>query len=74
MLGSVRVGVHDDFFDLGGDSLRSLQVTARIRAAFATVLTPHDVLTARTVARLAELVEERILAELEADLAATDEL
>ena len=28
-----RVGRHDDFFDLGGDSIKALMVTSRIRAA-----------------------------------------
>uniref|UniRef100_UPI0038998E4D non-ribosomal peptide synthase/polyketide synthase n=1 Tax=Saccharothrix syringae TaxID=103733 RepID=UPI0038998E4D len=64
-LGAARVGAEDDFFALGGDSMRSMLVTSRARAAFGVPLTPHDVLTARTVANLARLVEERILQELE---------
>jgi hypothetical protein len=60
-----RVGVEDDFTALGGDSMRSLLVTSRCRAAFGVPLTPHDVLTTRTVADLALLVEEKILLELE---------
>jgi acyl-coenzyme A synthetase/AMP-(fatty) acid ligase/acyl carrier protein len=60
-----RVGVEDDFFELGGDSLRSLRVTARSKAAFDVTLTPRDVLTTRTVSALAELVEDTILRELE---------
>ncbi|ONI80244.1 hypothetical protein ALI22I_43490 [Saccharothrix sp. ALI-22-I] len=64
-LGVAGVGVEDDFFALGGDSMRSLLVTSRCRAAFDVPLTPHDVLTARTVENLARLVEEKILLELE---------
>ncbi|MGH3753654.1 MAG: non-ribosomal peptide synthase/polyketide synthase, partial [Pseudonocardiaceae bacterium] len=60
-----QVGVEDNFFELGGDSLRSLLVITRIRAAFDVTLTPRDVLTARSVAALAELVEDAILRELE---------
>jgi amino acid adenylation domain-containing protein len=60
-----RVGVHDNFFDLGGDSLRSLHVAARAKAAFDVALTPRDVLVAGTVRALAELIEEKILSELE---------
>ncbi|MCS7475599.1 non-ribosomal peptide synthetase [Umezawaea endophytica] len=60
-----RVGAEDDFLALGGDSMRSLLVTSRCRAAFGVPLTPHDVLTTRTVADLARLVEEKILLELE---------
>ncbi|MCG8922434.1 non-ribosomal peptide synthetase [Lentzea sp. CC55] len=65
VLGVERVGAEDDFIALGGDSMRSLLVTSRCRAAFDVPLTPHDVLTARTVADLAGLVEEKILLELE---------
>jgi acyl carrier protein len=65
VLGMDRVGVHDNFFDLGGDSIRSLHIASRVKAAFDVVLTPRDVLTTRTVATLAELVEEKILCELE---------
>ncbi|GLY50357.1 non-ribosomal peptide synthetase [Lentzea sp. NBRC 102530] len=65
VLGVDRVGVEDDFLALGGDSMRSLLVTSRCRAAFDVPLTPHDVLTARTVTGLAGLVEEKILLELE---------
>ncbi|GAB4910908.1 hypothetical protein MAHJHV28_46820 [Mycobacterium avium subsp. hominissuis] len=32
MLGVERVGVDDSFFDLGGDSILSMQVAARARA------------------------------------------
>jgi non-ribosomal peptide synthetase component F len=60
-----RVGVRDSFFDLGGDSVRSLLITSRSRAAFDIGLTPRDVLTTGTVAGLAELVEEKVLLELE---------
>jgi amino acid adenylation domain-containing protein/non-ribosomal peptide synthase protein (TIGR01720 family) len=65
VLGVDRVGVEDDFFDLGGDSVRSLHIASRAKAAFDVVLTPRDVLTTRDVATLAELVEEKILRELE---------
>ena len=65
VLGVDRVGVYDNFLDLGGDSVRSLGVAARAKAAFDVALTPREVLITRTVAGLAELVEEKILAELE---------
>ncbi|MCA1681977.1 MAG: phosphopantetheine-binding protein [Actinobacteria bacterium] len=65
VLGMERVGVEDNFFELGGDSLRSMQLTSRARTAFDVALTPRDILTARTVSALAELVEEKILSELE---------
>ncbi|MET9443778.1 non-ribosomal peptide synthase/polyketide synthase [Streptomyces sp. NPDC006610] len=59
------VGAEDDFFALGGDSLRALLISSRAGEAFGVSLTPRDVLVTRTVAALAELVEEQVLSELE---------
>jgi amino acid adenylation domain-containing protein len=60
-----RVSVRDSFFELGGDSVRSLVITSRTKETFDIALTPRDVLTARTVEALAALVEEKIISELE---------
>ncbi|WP_156431702.1 phosphopantetheine-binding protein, partial [Mycobacterium sp. GA-1199] len=42
VLGLERVGVDDSFFDLGGDSISSMQVVARARAA-GLVCRPRDI-------------------------------
>ena len=52
VLGLERVGVDDSFFELGGDSILSMQVVARARAAGLTCR-PRDVFVEQTVARLA---------------------
>jgi amino acid adenylation domain-containing protein/non-ribosomal peptide synthase protein (TIGR01720 family) len=65
VLGVQGVGVDDNFFDLGGDSIQSVLISARANAAFDVSLTPRDVMTARTVEALANTVEEKILRELE---------
>jgi amino acid adenylation domain-containing protein/non-ribosomal peptide synthase protein (TIGR01720 family) len=52
VLGLPRVGVDDSFFELGGDSIMSMQVVARARAAGLTCR-PRDVFVEQTVARLA---------------------
>jgi len=52
LLGVERVGVHDDFFELGGDSVVSIQVTARARRA-GIALTPRQVFDLPTIAELA---------------------
>ncbi|MDN2501596.1 amino acid adenylation domain-containing protein, partial [Nocardia nova] len=52
VLGVDRVGVDDDFFALGGDSIVSIQVVSRARAR-GVHFTPRDVFTARTVEALA---------------------
>ncbi|ORB07690.1 non-ribosomal peptide synthetase [Mycobacterium mantenii] len=55
VLGLERVGVDDSFFDLGGDSILSMQVVARARAA-GVICRPRDVFVEQTVARLARIV------------------
>ncbi|WP_253867906.1 condensation domain-containing protein, partial [Mycobacterium sp. GA-1285] len=52
VLGLERVSVDDSFFELGGDSILSMQVVARARAA-GVVCRPRDVFVEQTVARLA---------------------
>ena len=54
VLGLERVGVDDSFFDLGGDSILSMQVVARARAA-GVQCRPRDVFVEQTVARLARV-------------------
>jgi non-ribosomal peptide synthase protein (TIGR01720 family) len=49
-----QVGIHDSFFALGGDSISSLQISARA-AAIGLRLTSRQVLEAETVARLASV-------------------
>ncbi len=51
-----RVGVDDDFFALGGDSLVAMALVGRARAAGLRI-SPRQVFTARTAARLAEVAE-----------------
>ena len=54
VLGLERVGVDESFFELGGDSILSMQVVARARAA-GVVCRPRDVFVEQTVARLARV-------------------
>jgi len=55
VLGLDRVGVDESFFELGGDSILSMQVVARARAA-GLVCRPRDVFVEQSVARLARVV------------------
>jgi amino acid adenylation domain-containing protein/non-ribosomal peptide synthase protein (TIGR01720 family) len=62
VLGLDRVGTDDDFFAVGGDSIRSIQVVARARVR-GVELSARDVFECRTVALLAERVAGRSEAE-----------
>jgi len=66
LLGAQRVGVHDDFFDLGGNSIKATQLISRIRRAWGVELTLRAMLEARTVERCATAVENAVLAQIEA--------
>ncbi|WP_157118354.1 non-ribosomal peptide synthetase, partial [Mycobacterium sherrisii] len=54
VLGLERVGVDESFFDLGGDSILSMQVVSRARTA-GVLCRPRDVFVEQTVARLARV-------------------
>ncbi|TQM25439.1 non-ribosomal peptide synthase protein (TIGR01720 family)/amino acid adenylation domain-containing protein [Nocardia bhagyanarayanae] len=54
VLGVATVGVHDSFFAIGGDSIMSIQLVSRAKAA-GIVFTARDVFEHRTVAGLARI-------------------
>ncbi|MEV7940334.1 amino acid adenylation domain-containing protein, partial [Kitasatospora sp. NPDC088264] len=69
VLGLDRVGVDDDFFAVGGDSIRSIQVVSRART-HEVEITPRQIFELRTVAELAAAAAEhprtgQVLAELD---------
>lgn len=73
VLGLDRVGVHDGFLDLGGDSLLATQVVSRVLAQLHVRVPPRALFDAPTVAAMAALLVEsdtdenhyQIVAELE---------
>ncbi|MFC4034402.1 amino acid adenylation domain-containing protein [Streptomyces polygonati] len=54
VLGIPGVGIDDDFFQLGGDSILSIQVVSRVRGADLAI-TPQDVFVHRTPERIAQV-------------------
>ncbi|WP_040695761.1 non-ribosomal peptide synthetase, partial [Nocardia vinacea] len=59
VLGLERVGLDDDFFALGGNSLSATQVAARLSAALDTDLGVRELFEASSVAALAARAESR---------------
>ncbi|MFI5496363.1 amino acid adenylation domain-containing protein [Actinoplanes sp. NPDC051859] len=71
LLGVAEPGIHDSFFAAGGNSLKITQLGSRIRDAFGVELELRELFTHTTIAQLADLIEARELAGLDAgDLAA----
>ncbi|MEV7941740.1 amino acid adenylation domain-containing protein [Kitasatospora sp. NPDC088264] len=68
VLGAVRIGIDDDFFAMGGDSIQSIQVASRARAG-GIALSPRALFEHRTVVELAQVATEApdgpVLAELD---------
>ena len=56
ILGVSQVGVQSNFFDLGGHSLRAIQVISRLYKAFGIELSLRSLFEAPTVAALAEKI------------------
>jgi len=59
VLGLERVGRHDDFFRLGGHSLTSVRIAARLERELERSLPPTILFEHPTVAELAAVVGER---------------
>ena len=65
LLGVDAIGINDNLFELGGDSLLGIQLLSRVRAGFAVDLHPADFFRSPTVAGLAALVETKLIDEIE---------
>lgn len=51
-LGIKEVGIHDDFFELGGDSLLAFQLVSKIRESLQIDIATHSILSTPTIAEL----------------------
>ncbi len=59
VLGLEKVGIHDNFFDLGGHSLLLTQVTSRLYNALGVELTLRQIFATPTIAQLGVLVAQK---------------
>jgi phthiocerol/phenolphthiocerol synthesis type-I polyketide synthase E len=57
-LGLDRVGIHDDFFELGGESLLALQILNRVRNFIQVDLSLQRFLETPSIAGLYGLIEQ----------------
>jgi amino acid adenylation domain-containing protein len=60
-----RVGIHDNFFHLGGHSLLGTQVISRIRNAYHVDLPLRSIFAMPTIAQFSEAVEDAVIEKLE---------
>jgi acyl transferase domain-containing protein/NRPS condensation-like uncharacterized protein len=51
-----KVGIHDDFFELGGDSLKALQLVSELQKKFAVNLNPGDIFNSPRIIDLTALI------------------
>jgi len=52
------IGIHDDFFDIGGHSLMAMRAVSRIRDAFGVDLQSRDLFANPTIAHLAKIIAD----------------
>jgi amino acid adenylation domain-containing protein len=65
VLGIDQIGVYDNFFELGGHSLLVTQVMTRVCEAFQVELPLRSFFEAPTIAALALVIEESLIAEID---------
>jgi amino acid adenylation domain-containing protein len=70
VLGVAPVGVHDDFFALGGHSLLGVQLVSRVSDLFGVKLPVRALFHASTLGDLAERIAEEMAAGVDDDLLA----
>ena len=52
-----EIGIHDDYFSLGGNSLRAMEIVARLRETFQIKIPNQDLFQAPTVAEIAKRIK-----------------
>ena len=65
LLGINRIGVNDNYFELGGDSLLATQLASQVRSMFEVEVPLVELFRHPTLAELAALIEEAIIEQME---------
>src|SRR5262249_34111562 len=58
-----RVGIHDNFFEVGGHSLKATQLMAHVRQRFGVELAVQHGFSAPTINNMAAVVDDALLAQ-----------
>jgi aryl carrier-like protein len=66
LLAIPRLSVEEDLLSLGGSSLTAMRLILRVRDVFGVELTIHDLFSVPTVAAMARLLEDRLIASANA--------
>jgi acyl carrier protein len=67
ILGVKRIGIHDNFFDLGGHSLKATQVVSRLRDLFQCDIPLRNMFEFPTISELAAAIDSKTVDELNGD-------
>ena len=65
ILGIETIGIHDNFFDLGGHSLLGMQANTHLRRAFGIDLPIRTLFESPTVAALAQVCERLMIEQID---------
>ena len=67
VLGLEKIGVHDNFLQLGGDSIKALETVARVVSRLQVKIPIHHLLRQGTVEKMAEMVNQAHFKKSEED-------
>ncbi|MDZ8065208.1 MAG: beta-ketoacyl synthase N-terminal-like domain-containing protein [Nostoc sp. DedQUE08] len=74
LLGIKQIGIHDNFFQLGGDSLIAVQVVSRLRNTFSIQLTVTNLFEFPTIAEIAPKLEKEPESDINLDAIDREEI
>ncbi len=59
-----KVGIHDSFFELGGDSVLAAQILSLVRKTYGISISPQEAFKAFTIEQLAQRLEAEIMNQI----------
>jgi acyl carrier protein len=65
IMGINEIGLHDSFFDFGGDSLIFLQIATRLRESFNVEISFREMFEVPTVSKLADAVMQELMSGMD---------